>query len=157
MGLWKMFDDPIANFGTEYAYRALVAVAGLGANPTTVAVYPKGETDSSGQPLDGNCTYTLHIDALPPVIGKGFWSITAYGADDFLIPNPVDRYSVNDRSEYTLNTDGSLDVTLSAAQPEDDSYWLPVGKGPFHLYLRIYQPDIEALNTWTAPEIIRGK
>ena len=157
MGLWKMFDDPIANFGTEYAYRALVAVAGLGANPTTVAVYPKGETDSSGEPLDGNCTYTLHIDALPPVIGEGFWSITAYGADDFLIPNPVDRYSVNDRSEYTLNTDGSLDVTLSAAQPEDDSYWLPVCKGPFHLYLRIYQPDIEALNTWTAPEIIRGK
>ena len=32
-GAWEFFGEPIAEFGTEYAYRAIVAIEGLGANP----------------------------------------------------------------------------------------------------------------------------
>lgn len=37
--------------------------------------------------------------------------------------------------------------------PEDTTNWLPVGDGGFHLYMRIYTPDMDALETWTAPTI----
>jgi hypothetical protein len=38
---------------------------------------------------------------------NGFWSLTAYGADVFLVPNELDKYSVGDRSAITYQ-DGSL-------------------------------------------------
>jgi len=37
--------------------------------------------------------------------------------------------------------------------PEDTTNWLPVGDGGFHLYMRIYTPDMDVLGTWTAPTI----
>ena len=37
--------------GMEYAYRALVALAGLGANTVEVALYPKIEQDADGNTL----------------------------------------------------------------------------------------------------------
>ena len=37
--------------------------------------------------------------------------------------------------------------------PKDTTNWLPVGAGGFHLYMRIYTPDMDALDTWTAPTI----
>ena len=41
MGQWIYFGDPIGNFGTAYTYRTMVALRGLGANTTDVAIYPK--------------------------------------------------------------------------------------------------------------------
>lgn len=74
LGQWSYFGAPIGDFGTEYAYRALVAIAGLGANTVEDA-------------------------------------------------------------------------------PADTTNWLPVGNEGFHLYMRIYTPDMDALETWTAPVI----
>ena len=84
---------------------------------------------------------------------NGFWSVTAYGDDDFLINNPIGRYCVNDRSGLTPNADGSVDVILSADAPEDTTNWLPIAKGGFHLFLRIYKPDWNTLNNWQAPTV----
>ena len=41
----------------------------------------------------------------------------------------------------------------SMTAPENTTNWLPVGDGGFHLYMRIYTPDMDALETWTAPTI----
>lgn len=153
LGQWTYFGAPIGNFGTEYAYRALVAIAGLGANPVEVALYPKLEVDADGNALTGEKTYALHFEVCPQVLEGGFWSITAYGDDDFLIDNPINRYCVNDRSGLKTNEDGSIDVILSKDAPEDPTNWLPVGADGFHLYMRIYTPDMSALETWTAPVI----
>ena len=80
--------------------------------------------------------------------------MTAYGSDDFLIANELNRYCVNDRSAFVLNEDGSLDILLSAVAPEEQSNWLPVGTGEFHLFLRVYLPDTEAVKeSWTAPTV----
>ena len=38
LGQWSYFGAPIGDFGTEYAYRALVAIAGLGANTVAPGV-----------------------------------------------------------------------------------------------------------------------
>ena len=153
LGQWDYFGEPIGDFNTEYAYRALVALAGLGANTVEVALYPKLEQDADGNTLTGKKSYLLHFESYPQVLDGGFWSVTAYGDDDFLIDNPIDRYCINDRSGLQANDDGSVDVILSEDAPEDTTNWLPVGDGGFHLYMRIYTPDMDALETWTAPTI----
>lgn len=53
MGQWTYFGDPIGNFGTAYTYRTMVALRGLGANTTDVAIYPKTDVDSTGTVLTG--------------------------------------------------------------------------------------------------------
>ena len=153
LGQWSYFGAPIGDCNTEYAYRALVALAGLGANTVEVALYAKTEQDADGNLLTGEKSYTLHFESYPQVLEGGFWSVTAYGDDDFLIDNPIDRYCINDRSGLKANEDGSVDVILSKDAPEDTTNWLPVGDGGFHLYMRIYTPDMDALDTWTAPTI----
>ena len=153
LGQWDYFGEPIGDFNTEYAYRALVALAGLGANTVEVALYPKIEQDADGNTLTGEKSYILHFESYPQVLEGGFWSVTAYGDDDFLIDNPIDRYCINDRSGLQANDDGSVDVILSEDAPQNTTNWLPVGDGGFHLYMRIYTPDVDALDTWTAPTI----
>ena len=158
-GAWEFFGAPIAEFGTSYAFRALVAFDGLGANPVSVAIYPTAPTDDSGEILNGTNNYVIHFapDQLPPVEQYGFWSVTAYGEDDFLIDNELGRYSINDRSEYVLGTDGSLDILVQAEAPSDETLvdnWLPVKPEQFHLYLRFYLPTQAALDgSWQAPSI----
>ena len=153
--VWSYFTEPIGDFGKAYDFRAAVALVGLGANTNEVAIYPRADYDSNQEALNGTNSYTLHFSSLPPVEKGGFWSITAYGDDDYLIDNPINRYNVTDRSEYKLNADGTLDVTLSANAPQDGSFWLPTGNKGFHLFMRMYLPDLKALNTWTPPTITK--
>ena len=153
LGQWDYFGEPIGDFNTEYAYRALVALAGLGANTVEVALYPKIEQDADGNTLTGEKSYILHFESYPQVLEGGFWSVTAYGDDDFLIDNPIDCYCINDRSGLKVKDDDSVDVILSKDAPEDTTNWLPVGDGGFHLYMRIYTLDMEALEIWTVPTI----
>lgn len=153
LGQWIYYGKPIGDFGTEYTYRAMVALVGLGANTVDVAIYPKTAVDETGAALTGEKKYTLHFETLPPTLEGGFWSVTAYGEDDFLIDNSIDRYCINDRSDFKLNADGTLDIILSKDAPEDTSNWLPVSDGEFHLFMRIYVPDMTALDSWQPPVI----
>mgnify|MGYP004601678489 FL=1 len=153
LGQWIYFGRPIGDFGTAYTYRAMVALVGLGANTVDVAIYPKTGVDETGAALTGEKTYVLHFETLPPTLEGGFWSVTAYNEENFLIDNPIDRYCVNDRSDFALNEDGTLDIILSKEAPEDTSNWLPVSDEEFHLFMRIYLPDMAALDTWQAPVI----
>lgn len=86
----------------------MVALVGLGANTVDVAIYPKTAVDETGAALTGEKKHTLHFETLPPTLEGGFWSVTAYGEDDFLIDNSIDRYCINDRSDFKLNADGTL-------------------------------------------------
>lgn len=154
LGDWNYYGDPIGDFGTAYTYRALVALAGLGANTTDIAIYPKLDTDHAGEKLTGKKQYVLHLDSVPPVLENGFWSFTVYGDDDFLIGNALGRYCINDRSSCKYNEDGSLDIIISREAPADGTdNWLPIGEDGFHLFLRIYYPDMDALAAWSAPVI----
>ena len=154
LGKWAYFGEPIGNFGTDFVYRAAIAVSGFGANPVEVALYSRRASDEDGDDFAGTDDYVIHFTSLPPTLAQGFWSITAYNNDDFLIDNPMNRYAVNSISEFTLNEDGSLDVLLTAKDPADsDLYVLPTDPEGFHLFMRIYMPDMEALETWTAPTV----
>jgi hypothetical protein len=49
---------------------------------------------------------------LPPV--DVFWSVTAYDAEGYFIPNPLSPQAIGDRDKLVLNPDGSLDLYLQA-------------------------------------------
>ena len=154
---FRFLGAPIGRFKTEYEYRCLVAIGGFGANPVDAAVYMKSETDDTGIPLNGKNRYVMHIESgeMPPLKEKGFWSVTAYDEDDFLIANPIDRYSVSDRTAFEKNEDGSVDIYIQKDEPEGHrSNWLPVLGDGFHLFLRIYRPEDSVFDdNWAAPSI----
>jgi hypothetical protein len=144
---WRINTD-LGQYGDDLALRAAVAQSGWGANAPEEAVYPQGVTDGDGQPLTGAKRYVLHFDAgkLPPVQDLGFWSLTVYTPDRFLVDNPINRYSVGgDTPGLVTNPDGSLDLYLQHDAPTGhDANWLPTPAGPFSLSLRLYLPQASA-------------
>ena len=90
---WDILSGDIGRYGADYTLRAVVALVGLGANLPDDAVYPHATKDSSGKPLTGANTYTVHFakGALPPV--KAFWSLTMYNAKQFFVDNPINRFA----------------------------------------------------------------
>lgn len=145
-------------YGVDYSFRAAIAYFGLGYNLPQDAVYPSLANDSEGRPFDGNNHYVLHFDKgrLPPV--RAFWSVTAYDAEGYFIPNALERQAIGDRDKLVFNGDGSLDLYLQAESPGPDKEgnWLPVAKAPFNLLMRLYWPKSELLDdAWSPPPVNR--
>jgi hypothetical protein len=62
------------------------------------------------------------------------------------------------RARLKFNPDGSLDLYIQDENPGPDheSNWLPSGKGPFNLMLRLYWPKQEILDgIWHPPALER--
>ena len=156
---WSTPPAMLGQYGTHYNIRAVVAMVGLGANWPADAMYPQARVDAQGQALNGSLRYRLRFSPaqLPPV--RAFWSVTAYGADDFLIDNPLNRYALGDRDPLLFNADGSLDLWIQAEAPagEQQRNWLPVKAGaPFLLNARLYWPREVALDgEWGMPAVER--
>lgn len=156
----KITSDPAAKVGdyqTDYNLRALIAYRGLGALPPEEAVYYSYYTDKDGEPLSGKNSYRIHYGKglLPPA--QAFWSYTAYGADRYLVENPIRRYAIGDRNPLKYNADGSLDLYLSHASPgkAKESNCLPTGNKEFNLSLRIYTPTdafLKDRSVWQDPK-----
>ena len=111
--------------------------------------------------LDGSKQYRLHFDKdeLPPVLANGFWSLTMYGTDFQLVENPIDRFSIGDRTPgLQYNDDGSLDVYIQSTPPEGrESNWLPSPpEGIFRVNYRIYLPKEQTRNPQTLEQYIPG-
>jgi hypothetical protein len=93
---------------------------------------------------------------LPPV--DGFWSVTAYDIEGYFIPNSINRLAIGDRDKLAPNADGSVDLYIQANSPgkKKEANWLPVGKGPFTLLLRLYSPRENVLEgAWSPPPVVR--
>lgn len=154
---WIIPAPTLGRYGTDYVFRAIVSMVGLGANMREDAIYLQGKTDNKGRTLSGSKRYRIHFEKgnLPPV--NAFWSITAYGSDHYLIDNPIDRYSLGKEESLVKNPDGSIDIWIQAEQPsaENESNWLPVKQGEnFALSTRLYWPKAEILDgTWSMPPI----
>jgi len=147
------------DYGDAYLDRASVAHFGIGANIPEDSIYPSAITDKDKKKLNGENNYVVHFEAnqIPPV--NGFWSITMYGADSYLVANPINRYSLGDRSNLQFNNDGSLDIYLQKEPPSKnlESNWLPAPKGEFNLSMRLYWPKPEALTgAWNPPAIFNS-
>ena len=130
--------------------RAAIAKFGLGANTAEESLYFSAEKDINGQLLRGDQDYKLSftVEQLPPVSPQGFWSVTLYDQDGFLVENVIDRYSIGNRTEgLKYNADGSLDIFIQNQAPLGfESNWLPTPSGAFNLTLRAYLPQEALLN-----------
>jgi hypothetical protein len=148
---WKIADRPKA-----YVTRAVAARAGLWGNNGYEADYAFVWTDDNGQPLDGANRYELRLEQPPPV--DAFWSLTMYDVPDFyLVANPIDRYSIGDRTPgLKTGDDGSVTISMQTDSPGPDkeSNWLPTPQGRFRPILRMYQPQKPILDgTYVLPAI----
>jgi len=157
---WTIMPNNVANFGTDYVTRAVVALVGLGANLPDDAIYPHAVADSEGQPLSGANRYTMHFakDQLPPV--KAFWSVTTYNDKQNFVRNPIGRYAIGDRDALKRDADGGLTLYFQKDSPGKDkeSNWLPVPEGSFNLFTRLYWPEQAIVDgTWKIPPVERVK
>ncbi len=105
------------------------------------AMYWWTNSDGAGRALSGARGYVMHFPpgGFPP--NKAFWSITMGDAGNHFVANPLNRYSVSDRTGLAKNPDGSVDVFIQKAAPAGrESNWLPAPSGNFILWLRVYIP-----------------
>lgn len=151
---WNIGRDNIGTYGTSYRQRAIVTLAGLGANLPEDAVYPTAFVDGDGTPLTGANKYLLHFakGELPPA--NAFWSITMYDKNGFQVPNELNRFAIGSYDKLVTNADGSVDIYVQAASPGKDkeANWLPAPGDVFQPTMRIYSPRPEVLDgTWSPP------
>jgi hypothetical protein len=174
---WTMLqDNKTGDFGTNYGIRAAIASSGYLMLKAPNAVYPSWSNASDEQSAIGGAanlnlgadeSYLYTFSTKPPLHLAGFWSLTAYGADDFFIDNPQSVYALGDRSNITFpsgmrvyggaagnnNTqDGMFQILV---QPADvmppanwTSNWLPgsSGGGNMSVLLRWYGAEESLLD-----------
>jgi hypothetical protein len=123
------------------------------------AMYWTTRKDGAGRRLSGAHDYILHFPpgGLPP--NNAFWSLTMGDARNHFVPNPINRYSVSDRSALVPNTNGSVDIYIQNAAPVDkDSNWLPAPSGNFILWLRVYLPGKAVLDgQYKVPPVVETR
>jgi hypothetical protein len=115
--------------------------------------------DGAGHRFDGRHDYVMHFPpgGLPP--SDAFWSLTMGDAKNRFVANPINRYSVSDRSGLVPNADGSVDIYIQNTAPAGhESNWLPAPAGKFILWLRVYLPGAAILDDkYKVPPVVEGK
>ncbi len=124
--------------------------------PMEEVMYPNVPT-ADGAPMNAMNDYVIRMskDDLPPA--KAFWSLTLYDTKDgFFIPNDQKKYSVGENAGMKLSKDGGIEIYVAEEKPENvpEENWLPIIRMDVDLdiMLRIYNPDLEKMETWTAPK-----
>ncbi len=140
----------LGEYGTDYSLRAIADKIGLGALPPNIAIYANAHTERIGFPLNGVSTrYVAHFPAGDfPVPVQAFWSLTMYEANGFFVANPLERYTLGDRSNLQYEKNGSLNVyiqTGSRRREAEQDNWLPAPAGAFQLIMRLYGTDESAI------------
>ena len=141
--------------GNGILFKAACANKLPAVNVPQEAVYWTTSVDGTGQNLSGQHDYVMHFPAggLPP--NNAFWSLTMGDAQNHFVANPLNRYSVSDRSGLVQNPDGSVDIFIRNAAPAGhESNWLPAPAGNFILWLRVYIPGEAILHgEYTVPPV----
>jgi hypothetical protein len=146
--------------GSSMLFRAACAQTFPGpVNVPQEAMYWTTSGDGAGHTLDGQHNYIMHFPAgqLPP--NNAFWSLTMGDAQNRFVANPIQRYSVSDRSGLAQNADGSVDIYMQNAAPAGhESNWLPAPAGKFILWLRVYMPGAAILDReYEVPPVVEVK
>jgi hypothetical protein len=123
------------------------------------AMYWRTSKDGAGRSLNGRRDYTMHFPpgGLPP--NDAFWSLTMGDAKNRFVANPINRYSVSDRSRLVPNADGSVCIYIRNTAPTGhESNWLPAPAGKFTLWLRVYVPGAAILDgKYQVPPVVEVK
>jgi hypothetical protein len=126
-------------------------------NTPEEAMYWWTNADGAGHALSGANNYVMHFPPgqLPP--NRAFWSLTMGDAQNRFVANPLNRYSVSDRTGLAPNPDGAVDIHIQKTAPTGkESNWLPAPAGNFILWLRVYIPGEAVLNgQYTVPPVVK--
>lgn len=151
-----------AGANNEFLLRAAVqCLGGIVANDVQESVYYNTRKDSEEKDFTGKNNYEIYFPPgqLPKV--NAFWSLTMYGLDFCLVDNPVNRYSIGDRSsELKYDSDGGLSIYIQKNSPGKvkESNWLPSPPEEFYIVLRCYLPDPEIYEQrWFPPAVKKVK
>ncbi len=144
--------------GNGILLRGACAITFMGPiNVPQEAMYWTTKVDGTGQKLSGAHAYILHFPpgGLPP--NQAFWSLTMGDAKNRFVANPINRYSVSDRSGLVQNPDGSTDIYIQNAPPAGhESNWLPAPSGAFILWFRVYLPGQAVLDgKYQVPPVVK--
>jgi hypothetical protein len=156
---WFVPPPDTGDYGTDYAFRGVVAIYGIAANRPAEALYIIGAADQTGALLSAAHRYVVHFAAgqLPPA--RYFWSLTVYDQNFFLVANPLGRYELSSHTRgLHYNADGSLSIYLQHTAPVGhDSNWIPIpSTGQFEATLRLYGPKQSVLDgAYAYPPIVR--
>ena len=154
----------LGGWGTNYALRAIGDKLGVGGQRASIATYPIALLDDTKAPLTGSKRYVIHIPKSSlPIPVKAFWSLTMYDTNSFFVPNPLNRYLINNRSHLDTNPDGSINIYIQHNEPSNPAQarnWLPApaaGLG-FRLAWRLYDLDHAVLGVlngsgWQPPPV----
>jgi len=153
---WYDPSPKVGIFGTDYTMRARVALIGIGINTVDESTYPTALTDAAGDLLSGANKYRMVFKRgkLPPV--KGFWSVTMYDTNGYLVPNDAKVYALGpDHPGLITRKDGSVVIVVQQTKPtEKEVNWLPSPPAGFRLNMRLYIPTKSILNgTWKPPGV----
>jgi len=122
-------------------------------NEPVEATYLNVSNDGEGKPLSGANRYVIHFakGAEPKV--KAFWSVTMYNLKYNLVANPINRYSIGDRSGMKPDADGGLTIYVQMDMPgaDKEANWLPAPQGQFFMILRTYLPADDIVNQTRQP------
>ena len=144
---WRYSKSNLGKFGTDYTYRAEVALDGLLALEPAEATYPSTRVDRSGETLHGANRYRLHLPAGVPDV-NAFWSLSMYQKEDsgmlFFTNNAIARFAIGDRTEgLARDANGAVTIAIQHEEPtsaDARANWLPAPRGAFHLVMRAYEP-----------------
>lgn len=116
------------DFTTHYSSTAYVALAGYQQQTVKQTLYPgfRSLGFSSVFTLPTNGALLLTFSSKPKLIKPGFWSLSVYGADQYLIPNSLNQFEVGDRNYDMKYPDGGYVYGPNANASRDGSFQILV-------------------------------
>jgi len=142
----------------DWLMRSVQLLAGFVVNDPIEATYLNVSVDGEGKPLSGKNRYIIRFEKGDQPKVNAFWSVTMYNLQYNLVANPINRYSLGDRSGMKADNDGTVTMYIQkdSPGPDKESNWLPAPEGNFFLVLRTYLPAEDIVNqTWSPPPLTR--
>lgn len=155
---WNIPPAQMGRAGQSYDFllrASLQCLGGIIANDPAEAVYFNTVKDDSGATFDGAKPYTIRFAPGQLPVTNAFWSLTLYDPTYNFTPNPINRYSIGNRTQgLKKDADGGLTIYIQNESPGKDkeANWLPSTEdGAFLLILRTYMPGKAIVDQQWAP------
>jgi hypothetical protein len=119
---WSLISEEyIGRFNSNYAMRYHIGLTAYLALTQSECAYPSFGSFEETISVERGKSVLWTFTAPPKIREGGFWSLTAYGPNQDLIPNEQEKYMVGDRSNLTF---------------PDGSFVEEGGEGPFQVLLQ---------------------
>ncbi|TID24787.1 hypothetical protein E6O75_ATG03992 [Venturia nashicola] len=164
---WTMIDpSSIEFYGDDYVARAYIGSHAYLALVVEEAIYPEQLMSFT---LKTDEAYHIRFAGKPSLKDLGFWSLTMYAEEGYLVENAINRHILGDRSNLTYpggdlvygsDSDAPFEILVQAGETPANrtSNWLPspADLPGFDMLLRFYAPA-QALQegTYEYPLVIK--